>query len=68
MRDRLEALKSTVSIYPCAIETRRFRIFAVFSIVPPSELQPRVSIHQWSDRDRLVKITTSKLCDFAGKC
>lgn len=60
MRDRLEALRTAVSIHRC-VKQPHDSIFLLF--VPcftPAKLPPHASIHQWSSRDRSDQNNTIK--------
>lgn len=68
MRDRLEALRTAVSINRCVKERDDFIFLPCVPCFSPVKLPSHASVYHGAIVTDQIKITRSKLCDFAGKC
>ena len=60
MRDRLEALRTAVSMNRCAKRTDDCIFLLFVRCFSPAKLPPHGFIHQWSNRDRSDQNNTIK--------
>lgn len=60
MRDRLEALRTAVSINRCVKERDDFIFLPCVPCFSPVKLPSHASVHQWSNRDRSDQNNTIK--------